>query len=106
VVTFSDEVRVAREFTTNADALKATLGGLHVQGTKAVTLDAILQSFRMLASRRPDRRKILLVVAEKRDRSSKAKLNAVVQAAERQNVLVYWLDFSTFMEPFTAEQQK
>ncbi|MCU1238356.1 MAG: hypothetical protein JWP63_6323 [Candidatus Solibacter sp.] len=105
VVTFTDDVVIARDFTANSDQLKSTLGGLHVQGTKAVTLDAILQSFRMLASRRSDRRKILLVVAEKRDRSSKAKLDAVVQAAERQNVLVYWLDFSTFVEPFTAQQK-
>jgi len=105
IVTFSDEVRVARDFTANSDQLKAALGGLHVQGDKAVTLDAILQSFRMLAARRQDRRKILLVVAEKRDRSSKTKFNAVVQAAERQNVLVYWLTFSTFVEPFTAQQK-
>ena len=62
-----------------------------------------MQAFHMLGARRPDRRKILLVVAEKRDRNSKTKFDAVLREAERQNVLVYWLSFSTFLEPFTAQ---
>jgi VWFA-related protein len=103
IVTFSDEVRVARNFTSNPDQLKATLSGLHVQGEKAVTLEAIMKAFSMLGARRQDRRKILLVVAEKRDRNSKTKFNEVLRAAERQNVVVYWLSFSTFVEPFTAQ---
>src|SRR3954454_8678398 len=41
ILTFSDEVRVARDFTGNSDLLKASLGALHVQGDKALTLDAI-----------------------------------------------------------------
>jgi len=105
ILTFSDEVRVARDFTANPDSLKATLGSLHVQGDKAVTLDAIMQAFHMLGARRPDHRKILLMVAEKRDRSSKLKFSSILQAAERQNVLVYWLDYSPFLEPFTAKER-
>jgi VWFA-related protein len=103
IVTFSDEVRVARDFTANSDLLKASLEKLHVQGDKAVTLDAIMQAFHMLGGRKQDHRKILLVVAEKRDRNSKTKFDTVLREAERQNVLVYWLSFSTFLEPFTAQ---
>ena len=102
IVTFSDEVRVARDLTANSNQLKGTLGSLHIQGDKAVTLEAVAESLRMLGARKRDHRRILLVVAEKRDRSSKTKLSEVLRAAERQNVLVYWLDFSTFLEPFTA----
>ena len=105
ILTFSDEVRVARDFTSNSDLLKATLGGLHVQGDKAVTYEAIMQAFRMLAGRKPDHRRILLIVGEGRDRSSKLKLSSVQQAAERQNVLVYWLTYSALVEPFTAKQR-
>jgi VWFA-related protein len=105
IVTFSDEVRVARDFTANPNLLKSTLEGLHVQGDKAVTFDAIMQAFHMLAGRKPDHRRVLLMVAEKRDRSSKLKFSSVLQAAERQNVLIYWLDYSTLLEPFTAKQR-
>ena len=102
LVTFSDEVRTLRNFTTNSDSLSAGLRSLHVQGTGAVALDAVMQSLAMLGKRRSDRRRILLVIAEKRDRSSKVKFPVVLREAQRQNVLIYWLTYSPFLEPFTA----
>ena len=102
LVAFSDEVRTLRNFTTNSDSLSAGLRSLHVQGTGAVALEAVMQSLAMLAKRKSDRRRILLVIAEKRDRSSKVKFPVVLREAERQNVLIYWLAYSPFLEPFTA----
>ena len=102
LLTFSDEVRTLRDFTTSSDNLAAGLRGLHVQGTGAVANDAVMQALDMLSKRRIDRRRILLVIAEKRDRSSKLKFSTVLEEAERQNVLVYWLTYSPFLEPFTA----
>jgi len=102
LVTFSDEVRTLRDFTTNSDNLAAGLRSLHVQGTGAVALEAVMQSLGMLAKRKSERRRILLVIAEKRDRSSKIKFPVVLQEAQRQNVLIYWLTYSPFLEPFTA----
>jgi VWFA-related protein len=105
LVTFSDEVRTLRDFTTNSDSLSAGLRSLHVQGTGAVALEAVMQSLAMLARRKSDRRRILLAIAEKRDRSSKVKFPVVLREAQRQNVLIYWLTYSPFLEPFTAKQK-
>jgi VWFA-related protein len=103
LVTFSDEVRTRREFTTNSDNLSAGLRSLHVQGDGAVALEAVMQSLNMLSRRKSDRRRILLVIAEKRDRSSKVKFETVLREAQRQNVIIYWLSYSPFLEPFTAK---
>jgi VWFA-related protein len=105
LVTFADEVRVLRDFTAASDRLSAGLRSLHVQGTGAVALDAVMQSLAMLAKRKSDRRRLLLVIAEKRDRSSKVKFPVVVEEAQRQNVLIYWLTYSPFLEAFTAQQK-
>jgi VWFA-related protein len=105
LVTFSDEVRTLRAFTTSSDSLAAGLRSLHVQGDGAVALEAVMQSLAMLAKRKSDRRRILLVIAEKRDRSSKVKFPVVLREAQRQNVLIYWLTYSPFLEPFTAGQK-
>jgi len=105
LVTFSDEVRILRDFTASSDRLAAGLRSLHVQGTGAVALEAVMQSLAMLAKRKSDRRHILLVVAEKRDRSSKVKFPAVLKEAQRQNVLIYWLTYSPSLEPYTARQK-
>jgi hypothetical protein len=41
------------------------------------------------------------MIAEKRDRSSKAKLPEVMERVQRLNAAVYWLTYSPFLEPFT-----
>jgi VWFA-related protein len=105
LVTFSDEVRTLRDFTTSSDNLAAGLRSLHVQGDGAVALEAVMQSLAMLSKRKSDRRRILLVIGEKRDRSSKVKFQTVLHEAQRQNVLIYWLTYSPFLEPFTAGQK-
>jgi VWFA-related protein len=106
VVTFSDDVRTRRDFTTNSTSVTSALASIHVQGTGAMALEAVMQSLGMLAKRRSDRRRILLMIAEKRDRSSKLNFDTVLRAAQRQNVLIYWLTYSPFLEPFTAKPKE
>ena len=43
------------------------------------------------------------MVAEKRDRSSQAKLTEVMEQVEKQNAAVYWLTYSPLLEPFTVK---
>ena len=74
---------------------------MHVEGNGACTLDAIVTAMRMLDTRKPDRRRILFLVAEKRDRSSEAKLEDAVQAVQRQNAAVYWLTYSPALTQYT-----
>jgi hypothetical protein len=59
----------------------------------------------MLASRKPNRRQIILVIAEKRDRSSNVDIATVLQQVQHQNALVYWLTYSPFLTPFTNRQK-
>lgn len=105
LLTFSDEVRLLRDFTTDPDKLAASLRGMHVQGNGVATLDAIQEAMRQFGRRPRENRRVLLVVAERHDRSSKLKLPSIVQAAQRQNVLVYWLTFSPFLTTFSARQK-
>ena len=65
-------------------------------------LDALLHALHMLEQRPTGRRRIILMVAEKRDRSSGAKLADVIERVQRLNVAVYWLSYSPFLEPFTV----
>ena len=43
------------------------------------------------------------MIAEKRDRSSQAKLTEVMEQVERPNAVVYWLTYSPLLEPFTVQ---
>jgi VWFA-related protein len=105
LVTFSEQARLRQEFTTNPDRLAAVLRNMKVQGTGVATLDAVEEALRLFAKRPGVNRRVLLVIAEKHDRSSKLTLPAILQAALRQNVLVYWVTYSPFLTALTAKQK-
>ena len=102
VITFSDEVHLRQDFTDDPDALTRVLRHLQVEGGGAVSLSAVMGALRMLEKRPPGRRRIILTIAEKRDRSSKVKLEEVVAEAQRQNALIYWVTYSPSLTSFTA----
>ena len=105
LITFAEETRVRQEFTTNPDKLAGALRNMHTQGTGVGTLDAIQESLRLFTRRPSENRRVLLVIAEKHDRGSKLTLPAILQAAQRQNVLVYWMSYSPFLTALTAKQK-
>jgi VWFA-related protein len=103
VISFSDRVRVHQDFTGNPDLVIHALRMLRMEGNRAHMLDALRQALLMLERRPPGRRRIILMIAERRDRSSEAKLPEVVELIQRLNATVYWLTWSPFLEPFTVK---
>ncbi len=102
VISFSDEVKVHQDFTGDPDLVIHALRMLRKEGDNAHMLDALRQALLMLEHRPAGRRRIILLVAEKRDRGSQAKLNEVMERVERLNAVVYWLTYSPFLQPFTV----
>lgn len=103
ILSFSDEVKVRQDFTSNPDLVTRSLRMLRKDGGAAKMLDAMNQALLMLEQRPPGRRRIILMVAEKRDRASMAKLPEVMERVERLNAAVYWLSYSPFLQPFTVK---
>jgi VWFA-related protein len=105
VISFSDEVKVHQEFTGNPDLVIHSLRMLRKEGGDAHILDAMHQALLMLEHRPPGRRRIILMIAERRDRSTTTKLPEVVAQVQRLNAAVYWLTYSPFLEPFTVKNK-
>jgi VWFA-related protein len=103
VISFSDEVKVHQQFTSDPDLVIHALRMLRMEGDDAHTLDAVRQALAMLEGRPAGRRRIILMIAEKRDRASAAKLPEVMEQVQRLNATVYWLTYSPFLEPFTVK---
>jgi VWFA-related protein len=103
VISFSDEVKVHQDFTSNPDSVVHALRMLRKEGDDAHTLDALREAVLMLERRPRGRRPIVLMIAERRDRASKAKLAEVMERVQRLNVAVYWLPFSPLLQPFTVK---
>lgn len=103
VISFSDEVKLRQNFTADPDLLSHALRRLRKDGADAHMLDAMHQALFMLEHRPPSRRRIILMIAERRDRASSTKLPEVMEQVERLNAAVYWLTYSPFLEPFTVK---
>ena len=103
VISFSDDVRLHQDFTGAPDRVIHALRMLRKEGGSVHTLDALREAFAMLERRPAARRRIVLMIAEKRDRGSAAKLADVMARAQRLNAAVYWLTFSPMLEPFTVK---
>jgi VWFA-related protein len=101
LVTFSGSARIAQDFTADSRPLTRVLKSLRPEGGGCALLDGILEALHLLAARDPGRRRVILVIAERRDRSSKTKLPDLLRHNQLQNTAIYWLTYSTFLAPFT-----
>lgn len=102
LVTFSDAVRLHQDFTPNPDQVTHALRMLRKEGGGPCTLDALREALAMLEKRPAGRRRVVLVVAEKRDRGSRTKLPEIAEMAQRLNASIWWLTFSPFLQPYTV----
>src|SRR5215471_8022395 len=66
VISFSDDVKIHQDFTSNPDSVIHALRMLRKEGGEAHSLDALHNALLMLERRPPGRRPIILMIAEKR----------------------------------------
>ncbi len=103
VISFSDEAKVHQDFTDDPNLINHALRMLRKEGSNAHTLDALRLATALLESRPPGRRKIIFMIAEKRDRGSQSKLPDVMERIQKLNATVYWVTYSPFLQPFSVK---
>jgi VWFA-related protein len=105
MISFSDEVILHQDFTGNPDSVTHAMRMLRKEGGDAHMLDAMRQALLMLEKRPAGRRRIILMIAEKRDRGSAARLPDVMAQVQRLNAAVYWVTWSPFLQPFSVKNK-
>jgi len=91
VVAFNDEIRVSQPFTSENEPLDKALQGLAPSSAKSRTIDAVLRSIELLRTCPPNRRRILLLIAQAGDAGSSATLREALAETERNDVRVFAL---------------
>jgi VWFA-related protein len=103
VVSFAERVTWLQDCTKDADALDRAFRELRPGADKeARMLDAVQSAVEHLR-RRPNARRVLLLISESRDRGSEAALDVVITAAQSQGVTVYAATYSAFKAAFTSK---
>ena len=95
VIEFDDEIRVRTDFTPDSDLISAAFQRTRSRSIHTARLiDAVAEGVKMLDTRSPNNRRVMLILSESRDRGSKSKLSDVIEQAQRAGVAVYAATYS------------
>ena len=103
VVAFDHRIRVIQDFTSDAGKLDAAMKSIKPGGSSSRMIDAVVDSVRMLNKRPDNRRRVLLLISEKRDKAREGRLREALTAAQLANVSIYSIDISHILAQFTAK---
>ncbi len=94
VITYSDRVRVAQDFSGDGDQLKATFQGIKPQGFQARLNDALTRGVALLEMRPKEERRIIVAFSDGFDSGSETKSEEVIKRATGSEVAIYGLGFN------------
>jgi VWFA-related protein len=94
VLTYSDRVDLALDFTPNGDKLDTVLRGLQGRGGGMHLDDALVRALSMLNNRPQSDRKVAIVFSDGFNMGSKMSRSEIVKGAMNSNITIYHLGFS------------
>jgi VWFA-related protein len=101
VVGFDHRMLLMQDFTKEGTKISEAMQKMTPGSSVHALVDAVDFSIRMLKNRPPDRRRVLLLISEKRDRGSELRLREALTNAQFANVSIYSLDISTIVAALT-----
>lgn len=102
LLAFDHRIQVAQDFTNETTKITEALKNMKPGSPNHAVIDAEMAAIRMLRRRPVDRRKVLLLISEKRDRGSEARIREALEEAEFANVTIYSLDISSLAATVTG----
>ncbi len=103
VMAFDHRIRVMQDFTSDSAKVTKALEAINPGSSSARQIDALMEAVRMLGRRPKERRRVLLLISETRDKGSEGRLRDTLLEAEVRNVLVYTVNMSRFLNTLTAK---
>lgn len=94
VLAFDHRIQTLQNFTDDGAKVSEALRRLTPGSSSHRMIDSVVEATRMLQHRPEDRRRIILLIAEKRDGSSENHLRDALTAAEFGNIAIYSIDIS------------
>jgi VWFA-related protein len=103
LVTVSDDVRIAEDFTADPDTLHDAFRKLSAKGDSGRLLDGVNLACDLLASKTEAARRVVVLIGESRDRQSRARFTDVVRKAQKNDIVVYTISYSAYATAFTQK---
>ncbi len=96
ILSFDHRLQVLQDFTTDVTKVQDGLKKLKPGSSTSRMIDAVERSSQMLKARPKARRRIVLLIAESRDKGSEGRLRESLATTQIDDVMVYALNMSRF----------
>ncbi|MDX1984835.1 MAG: VWA domain-containing protein [Bryobacteraceae bacterium] len=103
IIAFDHRIRVMQDFTSDGTKIKTALEKINAGSSSARQWDAVNEAARMLSKRDKNRRRIILLISETRDKGSEGRGRETLLAVEFANVQVYTINMSRFINTLLAK---
>lgn len=103
VIAFDHRVRVMQDFTSDGALIKQALEKIQPGSTSSRLIDTVFQAGRMLRNRPAERRKVLLIISETRDRGSEGRLREALLEVQVPNVQVHTVNINRAVTTLLAK---
>src|SRR5277367_6780361 len=105
VIGYDHRIQVLTDFTSDTGAIDTAFKKLRVGGYVAALNDATMKAINMLKSRPASRKRVVIQIAENRDKGSEIKPREVLTEADFANVSMYSVNISQLVAALTSQAQ-
>lgn len=102
VIAYDSRIRTLQDFTSDMNKVTEAVKSIKPGSTSSRMVDAVFAGARMLRTRPPSRRRIMLLIGETRDMGSEARTRETMMYLQLSNVVFYSVNMSRFMTTLTA----
>ncbi len=105
IIAFDHRIRTMQEFTNDGALFKKALAKINAGSTTSAMNDAVVAAARMLKGRPNDHRKVILLIAETRDKGSEAKTRQALLDLQFGNVVLYSVNINRLVTSLLTKSQ-
>ncbi len=102
VIAYDSRIKVLQEFTHDADKISMAIKKIQPGSSSQHLNDAVFEATRMLKTRPKERRRIILMIGEKRDLGSEIRGREALIEMQLSNVTLYCANMSILMAKLSA----
>jgi VWFA-related protein len=106
VLAFDHRLQLLQSFTSNPDLIETAIRRIHAGSSTSRLTDGIGESVRLLGYEPKNRRRVVLLISETRDLGSASNKREVLLSAEINNVEVYAVAMSRFVDAISGKSRK
>lgn len=103
VIAFDHRIRTLTDFTNDGKQFREALKQLTPGSNTAAQVDAMAEAMRMLRRRAENRKKVIILIAEEKDRGSELRTKSALQQLQFSDITVYAFNVSQLVRTLTAK---